>query len=331
VHRIEAVSPAVRVRVLGRGQREAFVAAFGRAPYPSEIQARTPPGAVEEALPNAEVAFAFWGAALAGIEDLPRFAPRLRWVQLTHVGAEGIAARLLASDIMFTSAVGLASTPIAELVLAYMLMFTKGWPGLSRRQQAHEYARLIPGTLDGKTVGIIGMGSIGNEIARLARPFGCRVIGMRRSATERSLDTATDVEVVPPAGLHYLLGASNFVVLAAPLTPETRGFIDSSALTAMRPEAVLINIARGELIDGSALVDALQQRRIRGAALDVFAEEPLPPDSPLWDLDNVILTPHIAGGFDRYFEVGTAMFCANLERYLRGQPLQNLIEAPRGY
>jgi phosphoglycerate dehydrogenase-like enzyme len=230
-----------------------------------------------------------------------------------------------------TSAVGLASAPIAELVLTYMLMFTKGWPLLARQQQAHDYSRLIPGTLEDRTVGIVGMGSIGAEIARLARPFGCRIIGTRRSATRRTSDPTTGDEVVPASDLHYLLGASDFVVLAAPLTPETRGLIDARALAAMRPDAVLMNIARGELIDDAALLDALRQRRIRGAALDVFAEEPLPPDSPLWDLDNVILTPHIAGGFDRYFEVGTAMFCANLERYLRGEPLENVIEAARGY
>lgn len=331
VGRIEAVSPTVHVRVLGLGERDAFIAREGRLPFPSEIQACTPAGDIEGALPEADVLFAYWGTALVGLQDLRERAPRLRWVQLTHVGAEQVAPSLLASDIIFTSAVGLASTPIAEMVLAYMLMFAKGWPRLWRDQRTRNYWRLTPGTLAGKTVGIVGMGSIGAEVARLVRPFGCRVVGTRRSLSERVRGEADGDEVVPASELHYLLAASDYVVICAPLTADTKGMIDGRALASMRADAVLINIARGELVVESALVEALQSRRIRGAALDVFEQEPLPASSPLWDLDNVILTPHISGGTERYFEIATSIFCANLERYLAGAPLRHVVDATRGY
>jgi len=245
VGRIEAVSPTVHVRVLGLGERDAFIAREGRLPFPSEIQACTPAGDIEGALPEADVLFAYWGTALVGLQDLRERAPRLRWVQLTHVGAEQVAPSLLASDIIFTSAVGLASTPIAEMVLAYMLMFAKGWPRLWRDQRTRNYWRLTPGTLAGKTVGIVGMGSIGAEVARLVRPFGCRVVGTRRSLSERVRGEADGDEVVPASELHYLLAASDYVVICAPLTADTKGMIDGRALASMQAEAVLINIARG--------------------------------------------------------------------------------------
>lgn len=330
--RIEAVDPAVRVRVLGRGTR----ARFGeRLPYPMELQALTPPAEIEAALPEAEVLFGAWAGALPAL-DLVRLAPGLRWVQLTHAGAERVDHALVGATT-FTTVGGMSAGPIAEWVIATMLMFAKGWPGLWRDQQAHAYRRFMPRELAGATVGIVGLGAIGGEVAQRARALGCRVIGMRRSATGRNMEPTPGSahpladEVVPPGALDYLLGASDFVVLTAPLTEETRGLIDARALRAMRTDGVLINIARGGLIDEVALVEALQGRTIGGAALDVFAQEPLPADSPLWDLERMILSPHIAAGSERYYEQATAIFCENLARYLRGEPLANVVDPRRGY
>jgi phosphoglycerate dehydrogenase-like enzyme len=138
-------------------------------------------------------------------------------------------------------------------------------------------------------------------------------------------------EAVPPSDLEYLLSESDVVVVAAPYTEETRGLIGAKALATMKSDALLINVARGSLVDEPALIDALRSGVIGGAALDVFAEEPLPADSPLWDLERVLITPHIAAGTERYFERATSIFCSNLERYLAGAPLHNVVDPGRGY
>lgn len=326
VARIEAVDPDVRVCTLGQGLREHF---GGRLPYPMELQALTPQADIEAALPDTEVIFGAWSGALLTL-DLAQLARRLRWVQLTHAGAERVDARLLGPNATVTTIGGMSSGPIAEWAIGYMLIFAKGVPRLWRSQQAHRYDRFMPRELAGSTVGIVGLGSIGSEVAKRARALGCRVIGMRRTAVGSEVHPLAD-EVVPPTGLATLLATSDYVVLAAPLTEETRGIIDAAALASMKPGAILINVARGGLVDEAALVDALRAGTIGGAALDVFATEPLPADSPLWDLERAILSPHIAAGTDRLYERATAIFCDNLARYLRGEPLLNVVDVSRGY
>ena len=324
--RIEAAAPDVRVRVLGFPSD----VPTDRVRYPSELQALVALDEIERALLEAEVLFAAWSGPLRELTDVRERAPRLRWVQLTHAGAENVPAALIEAGVTFTTGAGISSKPIAEWVLACMLMFAKGWPELFRDQQARRYRRFMPREFEGMTVGIVGMGTIGSEVARLAKAFGCRVVGMRRSCTERRADAPAD-ECVPPADLDYLLAQSDFVVLAAALTEETRGLLAAREFGVMRPSAYLLNVARGALVDEAALFEALRAGTIAGAALDVFAREPLPADSPLWDLDNVILTPHIAGGTDRYHERATELFCANLQRYIAGEPLANVLDARRGY
>lgn len=317
---IEAVSPDVSLRVLGGGKRSAFA---GRLPYPSELTNMTPPEEVTEAARTAEVIFCGWAGPLPRMQ-LDQDAPRLRWVQLAHVGFDHInPART--GNVTFTNVGEMSSPPIAEWVIGCMLMFAKGWPGAFHAQRAHEWRRFMPREVSGATVGIVGLGSIGSEVARRARALGCRVIGMRRSFEADPSHPLVD-RALPPSMLHALLAESDYVVLTAPLTAQTRGMIDAAALAAMRPDAVILNVGRGALIDEAALVEALQARRIAGAALDVFAREPLPADSPLWDLDNVVMTPHIAAGTDRYYERATGIFCANLRRYLAGEPLEHIVD-----
>jgi phosphoglycerate dehydrogenase-like enzyme len=327
VKEIEAVDPTLQVRVLGQEARQLF---RGQRPYPSELQSVTGIDEIREALVEAEVLFSFWGGRITGITDIRSAAPKLRWVQLTHAGAERVDPMLIRDGVTFTTAGGLAATPIAEFVLAYMLMFSKGWPRLFRAQQEHRYSRFMPRELYGKTVGVVGMGYIGAEVARLAKAFGCRVLGMRRSFSARGPDEVAD-EAVPPSELDYLLRESDFVVIAAPLTPETRGLIGAAQLKQMKPTAHLINIARGGLIDEPALIEALRDGTIAGAGLDVFSREPLPPESELWDLENVILSPHVSGGTEIYNQRATRIFCDNLRRFLAGEPLVNIVDVERGY
>ncbi len=327
VDEIKAVAGGLDVRVLGQAARALF---RGEPRYPSELQAVTGMDELTEALAEAEVLFSFWGGGIAQLTNLRARAPKLRWVQLTHAGAERVDPALIARGVTFTTAGGLAATPIAEYVMALILMFSKGWPRLFRSQQERRYSRFMPREVMGKTVGIVGMGYIGGEVARLARAFGCRVLGMRRSFAARGPDAVAD-EAVPPSDLAYLLAESDFVVIAAPLTPETRGLIGADQLGRMKPTAYLINIARGPLVDERALISALRDGTIAGAGLDVFEREPLPPESELWELDNVILTPHISGGTEIYNKRATAIFCDNLRRFLAGKPLMNVVDPERGY
>ncbi len=327
VERIRSVSPELEVTVLGQQARQLF---RGETRYPSELQAVTGLDELHVALADAEVLFSFWGGGIASMADFRSRAPRVRWVQLTHAGAERVRPEVIHDGVCFTTAGGLAATPIAEFVLAYMLMFSKGWPGLFRAQQRHEYARFMPRELHGRTVGVIGMGYIGSEVARLAKAFGCRVLAIRRSFEKRGPDALAD-EALPPSELSDLLQESDFVVVCAPLTPETKGMIGAQQLRQMKPTAHLVNIARGGLVDEPALVEALQSKTIAGAGLDVFAREPLPPDSPLWDMENVILSPHISGGTEIYNQRATEIFVSNLKRYLAGEPLTNVVDPERGY
>ncbi len=327
--RIRAVDPSVRVRVLNPRGLDALQGA-GR--FPSQRQAVTPPAEIEAALADSEVLFAYWGDALERLVRPDAFPASLRWVQLFTAGAERVDSALVNDcGMMVTTVTGMHAVPISEFVLTYMLMFAKGWPALWRNQMSGAYDRsVVPEDLEGKTVGIIGMGAIGAAVATRSRALGCRVLGMRRSFTARGPDDVAD-EAVPPSDLDYLLAESDFVVLAAPLTEETRGMIGAEQLRTMGPRSYLLNIARGELVDEAAMVAALREGVIGGAALDVFHREPLPPDSALWQLDNVILTPHLTGGPADYAARATSMFCDNLARYLAGEPLRNVYDPSRGY
>jgi phosphoglycerate dehydrogenase-like enzyme len=325
--RIAAAAPEFEVSVLGR---EAAARAGADAPFPSQIQALTPVDELQAGVKDAEVVFCHWDKLGATFPDFPASAPHVRWVQLSHAGAESVNPSFIERGIMFTTSVGMTSRPIAEYVLGTIIMFCKGWPALFRAQQSHVFRRYLPSDVRGKTVGIIGMGQIGGEVATLAKAFGCRVIGMRRSVRARTAGPVAD-EVVPVTHLPYLLSESDFVVIAASLTDETRGMIGAAQLGQMKPTAYLINVARGQIVDEPALIEALRSRTIAGAALDVFAREPLAPDSPLWDLDNAIVTPHISGGTESYWSLAVDIFCANLARYRAGEPLSNLYLPNRGY
>ncbi|TET95738.1 MAG: D-2-hydroxyacid dehydrogenase [Dehalococcoidia bacterium] len=337
---VRQVSPRLRVTSLSWAQRRVYRG--GRPVWYVYAEERRPEEETEEEaranlatiLAQAEVLF----TSTVIPPDIVGRAPRLRWVQLTAAGVEDLLDSELASArgrIILATASGIHAVPIGEYVMGAMLAFAKGLPAAMRAQAERTWRPYLAEELCGKTVGILGLGAIGGYTAKLAKADGMRVLAIRRSVRRRAAGReagALDVdELLSPSDLPYLLSQADYVVIAVPLTPESRGLIGERELRTMRPTARLINISRGAVIDEAALVRALKEEWIAGAALDVFQEEPLPPDSELWGMDNVILTPHISGGTPVYMERAVALFCDNLRRYLAGEPLRNVVDLQRGY
>jgi D-2-hydroxyacid dehydrogenase (NADP+) len=268
-------------------------------------------------------------------DDIVEQAPALKWLQLTSAGVDRLlTAPVVQSHVTVTTASGIHATPISEYVIGAMLAFAKGLPKAFRAQQERAWRPFWPEELEDKTVGVLGVGAIGARVVKLAKALDMRVLALRRSAERRMKgeEAGMDVdEMLPPADLPYLLAESDYVVVALPLTPESREMIGEAELRAMKPNAVIVNIGRGAIIDESALVRALKEGWIAGAALDVFQQEPLSGESELWGLENVIVTPHISGGTPRYMERAVGLFCDNLRRYVAGEPLRNVVDPARGY
>jgi phosphoglycerate dehydrogenase-like enzyme len=279
--------------------------------------------------------------------DLSR-APELKWVQLHTAGVDHLLDHpLMRSDILLTTASGIHATPIAEYVFASILAFSRRVPQMLYYQKRREWPQgrwnlFARPELRDRTLGIIGYGSIGREVGRIARCFGMRVVATKRSVSQmRDVGYAVQGtgdregalldEAFPPERLSEMLSLCDYVVVAVPLTPEMRKLIGEAELRAMKPSAYLVNISRGGTVDEAALLRALREGWIAGAGLDVFEEEPLPSDSPLYDLENVILSPHVSGFTLRYDERTSDLFAENLRRYLTGEPLLNLVDKERGY
>jgi D-2-hydroxyacid dehydrogenase (NADP+) len=303
---------------------------------------------VMAAVPNAEIYFGY-GIPAALLEA----GPALRWV---HSGAAGVAKSLtpemLASPVVFTNSAVVHGPPIAETVLGMILFFGRGLDyaveGMRRGEwwQDPFYSADTPlGELSSSTVGLVGFGGIGKEIARRVAGLGARVIALkRRAATAADLELApvfgegslaARIEVVHGAdGLDALLERSDVVVVTAPETPESRGMIGARELALMKRGALVVNVSRGRLIDEAALVAALGEGRLRGAGLDVFAVEPLPSDHPLWRLPNVLITPHVSGVTRGFWRRETHLILRNLRRYLDGSPSEvweNVVDKRAGY
>jgi len=275
-------------------------------------------------------------------------APHLRWVQVASAGVNALLDHpVMQNDILLTNASGIHATSIAEYILAMMINLTRRWPELLFLKWGHgwphdrEFAS-SSGELWGGTVGIVGYGSIGREVARLCQSLGMRVLAAKRDPEDRldrgyCLPGRGDPEgripdaLFGPDGLTEMLPQCDYVVISAPLTHATEGLIGSEELAAMKPSAYLINIARGGLVDEGALVHALRSGQIAGAALDVFAQEPLPSTNPLWELPNVLMTPHISGASPIYNDRLSDLFAESLRRYAAGQAPLNLVDKEREY
>jgi phosphoglycerate dehydrogenase-like enzyme len=252
-------------------------------------------------------------------------APHLRWIQNMGAGVERFLVPELAPDVILTRAAGIFGPWMAEYTLGWALWTTQNMERLRTQQRAREWREVNPTRLRGATLCVVGLGDIGRTIARSAHALGMVVVGVSRSGRKaREVD-----RVLRTAALPRALAAADFVVLTVPLTEATRGLIDAAALAAMRSGAWLINVARGAVVDEAALVSALRERRIGGAVLDVFAEEPLPSAHPLWALDNAVITPHISGPSTP--DEINPIFADNLQRYLTNRPLRHVADRRRGY
>jgi phosphoglycerate dehydrogenase-like enzyme len=287
---------------------------------------------VRRLLPDADAAFTPFVD-----RDVFRSATRLRWVQSPAVGVGSLMfPELLASPVVITSARGIRARAMAEHVLGVTIALARRLPVAIRAQIAHRWAPAeLEGasvdvrTLHGQRMGIVGLGAIGLELVKIAAPFGFRISAIRRRAGEPKPGGVE--EVWTPDRLGDLLAQSDVVVLAAPHTPETKRLIGTAELERIKRGALLVNIARGKLVDDEAVIAALRDGRLGGAALDVFSEEPLDPASPYWDLPNVIVTPHTSGAMQDYWTPLVALFADNLRRFERGESLRNVVDKVAGY
>jgi phosphoglycerate dehydrogenase-like enzyme len=283
-------------------------------------------------LPDADAAFTPFVD-----RDIFRSASRLRWVQSPAAGVGSLMfPELLSSPVVITSARGIRARAIAEHVLGVTIALARQLPSAIRAQIAHRWAQeelegaaVDVRTLQGQRMGIVGLGAIGLELVKIAAPFGFRVSAIRRRAGEPRPEGVDSVW--PPDRLPDLLAQSDVVVLAAPHTPETKRLIGKRELDRIKRGALLVNIARGKLVDDDAVIEALRDGRLGGAALDVFSEEPLDPASPYWDLPNVIITPHTSGAMKDYWTPLVALFADNLRRFEKGEPLRNVVDKNAGY
>jgi len=261
-------------------------------------------------------------------------ALKLRWIHSTAAAIHLLLSpELLASKVVVTNAREVHAPVVAEHILAVMHALAKRFPAAARYQQQRIWAqtqmwRQGLQEISGSTLGLVGLGSIGGETARRALGVGMRVFAMREHP-EKASDVAE--RIFGPEQLDEMLGESDFVALAAPLTPRTEHIINEQRLAKMKPSSYLINVSRGPLIDDAALIAALRQKKIAGAALDVFSEEPLPADSPYWSLENCLVTPHTAAITDRMWERHYALFTDNLRHYMAGQPLRGIVNTQQGY
>ncbi len=280
----------------------------------------------------------------------PAQASRLRWIQMHTAGIDHAIDQpiMKAQDVEVTNSSGVHAVQTSEFCLMMMMAFAYKLPHLLAYQAVPEWPRrphevFAPQHLRGQTLGIVGYGAIGRELARMADALGMSVLAIKRNVMHPAdydtyrLSNTGDPEgeiplrIYPPEAVASVARESDFLVVVAPLTQSSRALINADVLAAMKKTAVLINVARGALVDEAALISALAAKQIAGAALDVFDEEPLPITSPLWNLDNVILSPHVAGNSAQYHDKCADVFIENLTRYLENRPLLNLVHRELGY
>jgi phosphoglycerate dehydrogenase-like enzyme len=311
-----ALDPEIRARIAGVDERIELLDDSAPLAAGEVALLGTPPGQLPEVLRKA----------------VRTRGSRLRWVQSTWAGAgEQYAAAELTPEeldrVALTTSAGVYATPLAEFALFGLLAFAKDLPRLLRSQAGRRWDRFTMAELGDWTVLMVGLGGIGREVARLAKAFGARTIGIKRTPAE--VPHVDEVHAIDR--LRELLPRADAVVLTLPTTAATRGLLDREALSLLPSHAVLVNVGRGATVDEEALVDALREGRLGGAALDVFAVEPLPVESPLWRLPNVVIAPHAAGQSVHDEERIVDLFCDNLRRYLRGEPLRNRVDPEHYY
>lgn len=280
-------------------------------------------------LADAEVLFDF---DYTNLKILKTLIPKVRWIQGTSTGIGQLLLRtgLIDSSVIFTTARGIHAKPLADFVLMAILWFAKDGFRMVREKAAHRWMRYCGRDVSGATVGMVGFGTIGREVARACRAMGMRVMATKRTVRPGERDADAD-RLVPLSDLGSLLGVADYVVLAVPQTPQTERLLGPKELRATKRGAVLINVARGAVVDEDALIEALRDGHLGGAALDVLATEPPPGDSPLWNMPNVLLSPHSASTVASENARLTDLLCDNLVRYMNDEPLLNVFDRERLY
>ena len=282
-------------------------------------------GEALELMPEIDVVFGRFD------HDMFLRGPRLKWVQVTSAGVDDMMySDFVESGVVMTSAKGIVGVHLADHAMALLLALTRGiaWAVRHPSWDQREATRDMSWELLGSTMGIVGLGGTGREVAARALGFGMRVIAV----DPMDVDLPGGVEYCRKMdGLYDLLEASDVVAICAPLTPETEGMFDRAAFGRMQSHAILVNVTRGPIMDEEALIEALESGSIGGAGLDVVPEEPMPDDHPLWRFDNVVITPHSAGGSPHRMDRSVDLFCDNLTRLIAGQPLTSVIDKSKGY
>lgn len=259
-------------------------------------------------------------------------ARKLRWIHSPAAAVHQLMfPELVSSDVLITNARDVHAPVVAEHVIALIFALAKKVPQAVRLQDKHIWGKdkLKPSELGGAVLGLVGLGSIGREVTKRASGLGMRVIAVRKSADKPNIEGVE--RVFPTSELDRMVAEADYVVIAAPRTRETEKLFDTQRIARLKPGAFLINVSRGALVDEAVLAEALRNKKLAGAALDVFAEEPLPPESPLWDLQNLLLTPHTAAVTDKLWQRHYALVHENLRRFLSGQPLLGLVDKQKGY
>jgi phosphoglycerate dehydrogenase-like enzyme len=309
----------------------AYLKALERLPSDTRVIASGDPARLAEAAPEADV-------ILNGDFKDPRLlkstfplATKVRWVHNLSAGVEHVLSpEIIASPVPLTNGRGVFRRPLAEWAVGAMLYFQYDFRRLIGQQEAGVWSDFDIEELAEKTIGIVGYGEIGKAVAERAKPFGCKIAALRRKPENSAGDPLVD-RAYGPAQIEEMLAACDFVVAAAPNTPETRGMVGAAQIAAMKSSAVVINIGRGPVIDEPALIAALESKKIRGAALDVFTVEPLPAGHPFYEMRNVLLSPHSADHTPGWRDLAVQCFLDNFARFAKGEPLQNVVDKHAGY
>ena len=271
-----------------------------------------------------------WSATRELLRAALLASPRVRWVHSRWAGLDSLLfPELVESDVTLTNGSGVFSQSLGEFALAVVLYFAKDFPRMLRNQRAEKWEPFDLDELAGQTAGIVGYGDIGRAVARRLHAMGMRVLAMKRHFPETA-DPLVE-RFYKPEAMAEMLGACDYVVVSAPLTPETRHMVSRAQFAAMKPSAVVINVGRGPVIDQAALVRALAEGRIRGAGLDVFEQEPLERGDPLWTMENVLVSPHTADHTRDWVDEAMRFFLRQYERFAQGKPLENVVNKRLGY
>jgi phosphoglycerate dehydrogenase-like enzyme len=283
---------------------------------------------LERALPDAEILLS-WDLRAAGLRETWHRAERLRWIHWAGAGVDAaLFPELVSSDVVLTNSKGVFDRAMAEYVLGLIIAFAKRLPETLALQSQRSWKYRMTERLENRRVLVVGVGGIGREIARLLRAAGLQIMGVGTRAREDDPDFGRIYSI---AELTNLLPQAHYVVAVTPLTDATRGLFGAPEFQAMKSSARFINVGRGAVVDEAALVDALCREEIAGAALDVFETEPLPADSPLWSMPQVIVSPHMSGDFMEFFQALSDLFVENFRRYRTGEPLLNVVDKSLGY